>query len=448
MVSVKDETESKFPGIQKPISLLSWVKRRNSVDVGLGNVIIIDDNKSVTRAIWNDHLGAVKNFFSGGTSEEQENRALNIIMKSGSYAGLAFIVNELSWDVLDDELDEKDNTDIAGRLSALRNRNEHAVDAVLRGLALDPGTFTGSQAVQSADVDQSIHDRVTFLGAPGRVTLANALIDRRIPLLSSIALFALRGLPTHSREFIVLLDDLISWLPAQAPDLGALRWDAFYDNLICVQLEQARYRLLIANLPDMLDPTLPLAQRRALFDTLNRRDAEFRAMQSFINVMGTVQEHTDVERFMDARQLFMDNFTPNPPTPIPPPIAAFFNSVASEIVGLRADVANATQGMINAFTLGNFTETEKDDKSREVNGVLGERRAVLPFQFKALLIRLMEEGNMDDDDEQAVLQILTDSKARSIAEFAQLINAQGWESLSFSFDHQEYDDLELLLSKW
>ena len=61
---------------------------------------------------------------------------------------------------------------------------------------------------------------------------------------------------------------------------------------------------------------------------------------------------------------------------------------------------------------------------------------------------MMEEGNCDDDDEQAILQVLTDSKARSIAEFAQLINAQGWESLSFSFDGQEYDDLEKLLSKW
>jgi len=431
MASVKDEAKPPIDFLDKPISLLSWATGRD---------------KSVTRAIWEDQVGAVKNFFSGGTDEEVEDKALHIIMKSETYAELAFMVNKLTWGVLDDELDEEDNTQIAARLSTLRDRDEHAIDAVLRGLALNPETFAQSQ---SAAVDQLILTRVTFLGGPGRVTLANDLIARRVPLLNSIALFALRSLPTHSREFTVLLDDLSGQLPAQASDLRALHWDAFYDNRVCVQLEQARYRLLIATLPDMVDPNLTPEQRRALFDTLNRRDAEFRAMQSFINVLGTVQEHTDVERFMDARQLFMDNFTPNPPTPtLIQTIAAFFNSMASEIAGLRADVANSTQGMMNAFTLGNFTESEKDDNSRDVVGVLGQRRAVLPFQFKRILISMMEEGNMDDDDEQAVLLLLTDSKERSIAEFAQLIAAQGWESLSSSFDGQEYDDLELLLSKW
>jgi hypothetical protein len=431
VVSVKNETKPPIELLKKPISLLSWAKGRD---------------KSVTRAIWEDHVGAVKNFFSGGTEEEDEDKALSIIMESESYAELAFMVNKLTWDVLDDELDEHDNTQIAARLSTLRDRDEHAIDTVLRRLALNPGTFAQSQFV---DVDQSIHDRVTFLGGPGRLTFAKDLIARRVPLLNSIALFALRSLPTRSREFTVLLVDLASRLPAQALGLRALRWDAFYDNLVCVQLAEARYRLLMATLPDMVDPNRPPEQRRALFDTLNRRDAEFRAMQSFINVLGTVQQRTDVERFMDARQLFMDNFTPAPPTPtVIQTIAAFFSSLASEISGLRADVANATQGMINSLTLGDLTDAEKDDKSREAVGVLGQRRAVLPFQWKALLIRMMEEGNCDDDDEQAILQILTDSKARSIAEFAQLIAAQNWETLSFSFDGQEYEDLEKLLSKW
>jgi hypothetical protein len=403
-------------------------------------------DKSITRAIWEFHVDAVNNLFSGGTDEEDEDTALAIIMKSESYEELAFMVNKLTWDVLDDELDEANNTKIAARLSTLRDRREHAVDAVFRGLVLNPETFTQSQ---SGAVDQSIHDRVTVLGGFCRITFANDLIARRVPLLNSIALFALRGLPTRSREFIFLLDDLAGRLPAQAPDLRALRWDAFYDNRVCVQLEQARYGVLIATLPDMVDPNLPLDQRRALFDTLNRRDAELRAMQDFVNVLGTVKQQTDVALFMDARQLFLDNFTPNPPTPtVIQGVAAFFNSAASDIAALRADVANATQGVINALSLGHLTEAEKDDKSREVVGALGGRRAVLPFKWKASLIAMMEEGNCDDDDEQAILQVLTDSKARSIAEFAQLIAAQGWESLSFSFDGQESDDLELLLSEW
>lgn len=430
MASIKHEiTDNLLFGSTQPISLLDWASARN---------------KSITRAMWDDHLGAVRSLFDGGTNEAQEDRALQILMQAESYAELAFLVNNLTWDRLDDDLDEGDNTQIARRLSILRNRNEHAVDAVLRRLALNPGAFD-----QSATVDQLIHDRVTFLGGPGRVTFADDLIARRRPLLNSIALFALRSLPTRTREFIVLLDDLVGRLPAQAADLRALRWEAFYDNRICVQLEQARYRLLMATLPDMVDPNLPPAQRRALFDTLGRRDAEFRAMQSFINVLGTVKQRTDVERFMDARQLFMDNFTPNPPPPtVIQTLAQFFNSVASDISGLRTDVVNAAQAIIDSLSLAHLDESEKDDKSREVVGVLGERRAVLPFQWKAALIRWMEEGTADDDDELDIFRVLADSKVRSIAEFAQLIEAQTWESLSFSFDGQEYDDLEKLLSQW
>jgi hypothetical protein len=145
----------------------------------------------------------------------------------------------------------------------------------------------------------------------------------------------------------------------------------------------------------------------------------------------------------------MDNFTPAPPTPgTIQAVAAFFDSVASEIVGLRADVAAFGQGLIDALTLEHLLGSDSDDKSREAVGALGARRAVLPSRWKAALIHMMEEGNCDDDDEQAILLLLTDTKARSIAEFAQLVGMQGWESLSFSFDGQEYDDLELLLSKW
>lgn len=432
MASVKHEMEL-LVGSTSPISVRTWM------------ALAFNSSKSLKRTIWEQHLRQVKNLFDEG-SEEEEDAALKIILKSESYAEIAFMVNDLSWTVLDDALDEMDNTQIAQRISALRDRDEHAVDAVLRRLALNPETFGQSQ---SAALEQAIHDRVTSLGGHGRAAFAEDLIARRTQLLDSIALFALRDQPTHARELRTVLDDLSGHLPAQAADLRALRWDIFYENRVCVQLEQARYRLLITTLPDMVDPNLSLEQRRALFDTLNRRDAEFRAMQSYINVLGTVKQRTDVEWFMDARALFLDTFTPNPPTPATiQSIAAFFDSVASEIVGLRTDVVNSAQNLIDSLTLGHLMESEKDDKAREAVGKLGQRRAVLPFQWKALLIRMMEEGTMDDDDEQAVLELLIDSKGRSIAEFAQLIAAQNWETLSFSFDGQEYDDLEKLLSKW
>jgi hypothetical protein len=57
-------------------------------------------------------------------------------------------------------------------------------------------------------------------------------------------------------------------------------------------------------------------------------------------------------------------------------------------------------------------------------------------------------GTGNCDDEQAILRALSTSKERSIAEFAQLVKMQEWETLSFSFNRQEYDDLEQMLSSW
>ena len=424
------------PGTTVPLatSLLAYCKSRSP---------------SVKRSIWLDHAAACENVFAGGTDEEDEDKALNIILGSESYEELAFIIESLTWTEMDDELDERDLTNIAGRIRDLRNRREHLVDRQLRALALEPETFADIPAAQTA---AAINQRVTWLGPRGQAGLAGRLLDsdRRGRLLDSIALFALRGLTTHAREFGVLAQDLATRLPASAAALQSLAWDAFYDDLVCTQLEQARYGLLFGTLPDMIDPGLPVARRSALFDTLNRRESELRALQDYITELGTIQQQTDVQRFMDARQVFMNNFTTAPPTDgVIGQIAAFFDSLASDIQALRADVAG-TADQIAALTLGHLTDAEQDDLCRNVVGTLDGvgRLGLLPTQWKSELIFRMEEGNADDDDEHAILQVLAASKARSVAEFAQLVTAQNWETLSFSFDGQEYDDLEQMLTTW
>ena len=65
---------------------------------------------------------------------------------------------------------------------------------------------------------------------------------------------------------------------------------------------------------------------------MNRRDAEFRAVQDFVVALGTVSQRTDMTTFMNVRQLFLDNFTTAPPTPgLFGVLAAFFGEVADEI---------------------------------------------------------------------------------------------------------------------
>lgn len=423
-----------------------WAKTALGAPVTPASVRIfcgVHNTKSVTRAIWDKKMDIVEDLFDGGTDEDDEDKALSIILNAESYGEIAFMANRLGWDALDDDLDEGDLTKIAGRISALRNRREHLADKVIRGLALNPDTLGGN--------NDAITKRVQGLGDFGRHKLADALIDGRAPLLASVAAFALRGLPTHALELRAAIDILAGMTPDRAAELRALSWDVLYDDRIGAQLAGARYRLLLQTLPDMADPTLPAARRKALFDSLNRRENDLLAMQQYIDVMGTLEQRADVGRFMDARRVFMDNFSTNPPTPsLIQQLAAFFDAIADEIAELRAAVLQTAQQIIDGLTLGHLTDAESDDKARQVVSVLGGsgRLANLPFIRKADLIFRMEEGNCDDDDEAAILRVLETSKDRSVAEFTQLVNAQGWESLDFSFDGQEYSKLESLLSHY
>jgi hypothetical protein len=433
--SVRAEIAWPFPG---PVSVRAWAKDHHPA--------LVFTRWTMIHSIWRQRVAAIEAHFAHGTNEESEDRALALILDADSYAEIAFLLNALRWDRLDDDLDEIDLTGIAARISLLRDRDEHLLDRVLRRLSLEPEAFPD---MSSVDVDAAIRDRVAALSGPGALRLATDIVDNRPPLRDAVALFARRGLPTRQREVGRLAEALAARVPALAGALRVFGWDAFYDDLIGSHLDVGRYRLLLAALPDMADAGLPAARRQACFDTLSRRDDALRAMQTFIAVMGTVQQRTDVELFMDARRLFLDRFTPEPPpATIIEEIAAFFGIVATEIGALRIGMAHATQGMTDALTFGHLLQTEADDQSREVVGVLGARRAVLPQRWKSLLVRLMEEGTCDDDDEHAILEVLRDTKAVSIAEFAALVEAQNWETLSFSFDGQEYDDLELLLSNW
>lgn len=405
---------------------------------------------SVQRAIWNTKLAHVRNLFDGGTNEDEEDEALAVVLGAESYPEIAFMVNSLGWDALDDDLDEHDLTEIAGRISVLRNRPEHLPAAVIRGLALDPNELAKGQADKNA---AAIAGRVRDLGRFGRQALADQLVSAtfRRDLLDSQARLGLRDLQTHARDLRLVLDELGNQVPARSAELRALSWDVLYTDLICAQLERASYRLLLRILPDIVDPTLPTVRRQALFDTLKGRDGEIRALQDYIEILGNAKQRADADRFMDARQVFMDAFSPDPPTPtVIQQVAAFFNAVVDEILALREAVLNFSQDLLDSLNLSHLTGEDSDDKCREASGTLGGNGhlALLASRRKSELIFRMEEDNCDDDDEHEILRVLRTAKQHSIAEFAQLVAAQGWESLDFSFDGSEYAELETLLSEW
>lgn len=73
-----------------------------------------------------DHFGGVD------TSEEEEDKALQLILSSNSSITLRRLVNAVTWDELDDELDEADLTEILLRMRELIDFSEYSVGAILR----------------------------------------------------------------------------------------------------------------------------------------------------------------------------------------------------------------------------------------------------------------------------------------------------------------------------
>ena len=211
-------------------------------------------------------------------------------MRSESYDELAFMVERLTWDVLDDELDESDPDD--DRRSAQR--------AAQPGRARDrprPARSVARPAVlgkaPSADMQAELGQQVTWLGGVGQATLATRLLDRRVALLDSIARTALRGHATHLREFRFLLETLADRLPGQAGSLRSFAWDAVYDNSISARLEQVS-----CNCCSRCSRTWSIRACRSHDDgrcsTMNRRGAEFRAVQDFVVALSTVSQRTDM----------------------------------------------------------------------------------------------------------------------------------------------------------
>src|SRR5687767_3101877 len=91
-------TEDTMPSVRQSIAALSPT---NSVTDFVRAVGV----RSVRHAIWHHKLNKIRDLFAGATTEAEEDEALAILLSAESGSEAAFLVNNLTWDVLDDELD-------------------------------------------------------------------------------------------------------------------------------------------------------------------------------------------------------------------------------------------------------------------------------------------------------------------------------------------------------
>jgi hypothetical protein len=397
------------------------------------------------RELWDSRLRELEDLFGGGTDEEDEDKALSILLSAESSEELIFYIKAITWSELDDELDEPDLDAIASHLSGLLDRETYLVTLLLRQYVGEPETLRSMRR-------EDITNLVAALPALRRQDLANDALTKRDALLNGLALMALRGQPTYIRQFREVLDFIQTTGQHRPNELLQLSWEVYYTEQICSQLERGEYRLLLGNLIDLVNPALVTAQRIAFLDMLRRLEREFVAMEALINAIGSERQKNDVRIYMDRRRLFMDNSPqlPQPPNAIQQAIQSILNVINGATGGFQ-DLVAAVQSIVQTitdFSVPDLLDSQGDDKAVNVTNQLDESSlGCLPSKYKLALINAVLKGVAEDEEEQATLRILKASKNRpSVAEFLQLVAGETWEKLDSNIDGQKHDSLVALFN--
>ena len=403
-------------------------------------------------ALGSNHVGnlcgAVKDLFDGATSEDDEDEALALLLAATTSQILGGTINCVEWTEMDDELDEPDLDAVMRRMQELLDHEQYFVRRVLRRVYLrEPAAVAA----------MSFADRTT-INALSRFFLQfqfQELIARRDDLLTSIGWAALRGLPTWHDLLMEIMAVVPN--PVTDPAFQVLRWEIYYTNIICSTLQGGDIARLMVRLSDMVSVTPPIsaAQRSALRSMLIRWEPELRAMATLLIVSGSTVQSAQMNRFMSARQVFLDTIL----TPAVPPAPGALATLLAALAGIMTavnDLAtafdNISQTLANAAAaLGNISvsldlfDNEASEIARNTTNSLSGSGvlALIPFYCKLALIQAMLDNTWtEDEEEDAILLILKATKDRSVAEFAQLSHSATWEKLYTSIDGTQYNTLE------
>jgi len=396
--------------------------------------------------LWDSRLSELEDLFGGGTDEEDEDKALSILLSAESSGEFTFYIKSITWSELDDELDEPDLDKIARHLSGLLDRETYFVTLLLRQYLGEPETLLSKRPGDLTDL-------VAALPALRRQDLADDALNKRDVILNGVALMALRGKTTYVQLFRGVLDFIQSTRQHRPNELLQLSWEVFYTEQICTQLEQGEYRLLLRSLVDLVNPALAPAQRIAFLHILSiRLEREFKAMQALINAIGSERQKNDMRTYMERRIPFLNASNPLPVTPnsIQEAIQTILASINGVSGGFQ-DLIAAVQSIVQSFTgisSPDLFNTRGDDKAVNVTNQLEESLlGCLPSQYKLALINEALSGVAEDEEEQAVLKILEASKNRpSVAEFLQLVAGETWEKLDSNLNGEEHNSLVALFN--
>jgi hypothetical protein len=406
--------------------------------------------KPALRSLWTFRLLKAKSKVENSAflplPEEDQASILAPLLASSTADELTFSIRHLDWPRLT-VLMTPDNLDqILRRLSELLDLRDNRAAAALE-VFFDKVAQIEKQGQE--DLNEAFRKKLSSMSTSWANSIFDDWILHRNDIVEMVGSLALRGKESHAQTFrrMVLLAGQLS--QHRTAELQRLAWEASYSDFVCAQLARLEFSVFMVQLGDLVDATLPAVRRLALFDVLRRWKAAISCLEKAIQIAGSPSQRAAVGRFADSLTIFLDNFDVNvPPATLLTTISQLLGVAAAEIQDLRRTLQEVGNVISETLTLPHILGTDDDDQAREVARQLFGMGtiALLPASFKGILLDQMLSGHTGGEDEEAILDILRESKKRSLAEFLQLVVEASYDSLDYSIDNNESDQFRGLFA--
>ncbi|CAN5535772.1 hypothetical protein BH10PSE7_BH10PSE7_03330 [soil metagenome] len=387
----------------------------------------------------------------GATGDDEEDDIRDAIAGSeNSYEVIRMVGAVDGWGGLDDELPEGHLDPIATTIARVLDQRDYAVYQLIRRylVLLDYNT--------SPNLGDCFM-RLLQWPSQFQAVEIDLLLSRKADILKGVTSATMRDRTNMIAAALVGPPAFAAYAGAALPrvnELISLMLEVNYTTRICVPLAALNYQPLYAILLEMVDATLTAQQRTACRDTFDRLKLEFSACKNSVDVVGSNEAKTTINRFTVTLKAAIDNFPPTLPAPTAiSAIGAALGTAAGAIAGTLADlktaVATLPDALAGAINLGSLLGSSDDDAARNLVSQMQSQGwlARAPFDVKRKLINALLDGFTVDDDEDAINSIMQAARGYDQAELYQLAAAATWESLSMSMDGDQYDTLENTLSQ-
>ena len=409
------------------------------------NVDFDPPSNSLRKNIMKAKARYVDDLADGYTDDDDEDAIRDTMASSENSYELIRLVGAMDgWEGLDDELPEGHVDPIARQLAQVLDQRDYVVYQLIRRylVLLD---YNASPNLGDC------FDRLMQWPVPFQAAEIDALLSRKADLLKGITSATMRdrtNMVNAARVIPAVIQSYITLMPHRFNELVALMHEVNYTTRIGVSLVALDYQPLYGVIADMVNPALTNAQRVACRDTCQRMQLEFAAAAKAVEVVGSNEAKSTVNRFMAALKASLDNFPPTLPAPTAvAAIIAALGAVGDTFSALLTAITNLPDALAGAITLSNLLGTDEDDIARQLVSELHAQGSLAhaSFKVKLTLINSALDGWTVDDDEIAIIRVMETAKAHNQAELYQLAAAATWESLYSGVDGEEYDTLEGIL---